>query len=134
MDEKNLELIEEERIRLLEEYSKMTPGCEDAKDLLDDLDRLTKIAADQEKIIVEQEKNENDRKAKKWDRIKDIALSIGGGFVKLAVGIGGPVLVTIIGNKFLGIKVDDILKFEESGGYVSSTMGKALIGSIVRRK
>lgn len=132
-DEKTLdERIEEARVALLKEYSKVNPGSEDAAKILTDLKDLTEVAETQQKIVDEQRKTENDRKNKKWDRFKDLALSIGGGLVKLFIG-AVPIYIALRHDEFLGQKIDQAFEFEEKGNYPASKLTQGLLGNLFRK-
>ena len=133
-DEKTLdERIEKARIALLDEYSKVNPGSEDAARSLTDLKDLTEVAETQQKIVDEQKKTESDRKNKKWDRLKDLALSIGGGVVKLFIGVAVPVYIALKHDEFLGQKIDQAFEFEEKGNYPASKQTQGLLGNLIRK-
>lgn len=133
-NEKTLdERIEEARRNLLEEYSKVNPGSEDAAKILTDLKDLTDVAEVQQKITDEKTKTENDRKSKKWDRIKEVGLAIGGGAVKLFVGVFVPIYIAMKHDEFLSEKIDQAFTFEESGNYPSSKLTQGLLGNLFRK-
>ena len=133
-DEKTLdEQIEAARKALLEEYSKVNPGSEDAARILTDLKDLTDVAEKQQQIDDEQKKTENDRKSKKWDRIKDLALSIGGGVVKLFIGVAVPIYIAVKHDEFLSQKIDQAFEFEANGNYPASKLTQGLLGNLFRK-
>lgn len=152
MEEKsNNELLEEEIQRQLN-YLKSAPvGSEEAKAIIDDLVELSKISAEQTKLKLEAEKNQNEKdlnesklkqaeeqhadeqareeisrkeekKARVWDRVLQ------------GVSIGVPIAVAVIGQVFTNKQLGVLLKFEQTGEYVTSSAGKSLIGSLFRKK
>ena len=133
-DEKTLdEQIEAARKALLEEYSTVNPGSEDAARILTDLKDLTDVAETQQKIVDEQKKTENDRKNRKWDRVKEITLTIGGGLVKLFIGVAVPIYIAVKHDEFLSEKFDQAFEFEANGNYPASKLTQGLIGSLFRK-
>ena len=133
-DEKTLdERIEEARRALLDEYSKVNPGSEDAAKILTDLKDLTDVAETQQKIVDEQKKTENDQKNRKWDRIKDLTLSIGSGLVKLFIGVAVPIYIAVKHDQFLSEKLDQAFEFEANGNYPASKVTQGLLGNIIRK-
>lgn len=133
-DEKTLdEKIEEARRALLNEYSKASPGSKDAAGILADLKDLTDVASAQQKIVEEEKKTENDRKSKKWDRIKDISLGIGSGLVKLFIGVVVPIYVAVKHDEFLSQKIDQAFEFEANGNYPASKLTQGLLGNLFRK-
>ena len=133
-DEKTLdERIEEARRALLDEYSKVNPGSEDAAKILTDLKDLTDVAESQQRIVDEQKKTENDQKNRKWDRIKDLTLSIGSGLVKLFIGVAVPIYIAVKHDQFLSEKLDQAFEFEANGNYPASKVTQGLLGNIIRK-
>lgn len=143
MDERVDTMLDEALMKHLEELNKATPGSEDARRIVDDFVELQKLALDKQKAVMDSEKQDADRdlarekaeaevEAKEEERKMLRKQNI----IQAAIQ-GGGVALTAIGT-FLGIAytnkhVGEVLKFEQDG-YISSTVGKSLLGSIFRRK
>ena len=127
-------MLNEALQKQLEELNKAQPGSEDAQKIVDDFVQLQRLAIEKQKADLDlaREKAEAEVAAKEEDR--KIAKKQN---IIQAVIQGAGVMLTAAGT-FLGIAytnkhVGEVLKFEQSG-YVGSTVGKSLLGSIFRKK
>lgn len=133
MDHENLELIEKERKRLLEEeLSDADFGTEESKKALSDLKELTEMANKERSLMIEEEKNKAEALEKKKERRHGLILGIIDGAVKLAVA-GTAIAVAVLNNKFTGQAIGEVLKYESDGEYISSQIGRSVIGGLFRR-
>ena len=151
MDEQNLELIEQEAKRLLEEdLSKCAYGSEDSKAYLQDLKELSAMANEAKKLEIEAMKvkaeaeakekalqlehekslQESDDKAKERKNNWITALIDAGAKIVVA---GAGIAVCVLSNKFTGNALNEVLKYESGGEYISSMIGKSVIGGLFRK-
>lgn len=151
MDEQNLELIEQERKRLLEDdLSKCAYGSEDSKTHLQDLKDLSAMANEAKKLEIEEMKvkaeaeakekalqleyekslRESDDKAKERKNNWITALIDAGAKIVVA---GAGIAVCVLSNKFTGNALNEVLKYESGGEYISSMIGKSVIGGLFRK-
>lgn len=151
MDKTNNELLEAELKRQLNCLKDVEAGSQEAKAIVDDLLELSKIAAEQQKIELESTKLEGERKlnelklkqaeeqfaldqkAKELDR-KEAKKKRVWDHILQGVGIGVPVLITVIGELAINRRLGQVLTFEQTGEYVASSAGKSLLNSAFRRK
>lgn len=144
MDEQNLDLIERERRRLLEEdLSKTDYGSEDSKRYLEDLKELSAMANEAKKLEIEEMKAKSDAELKAKaleqeaeDKAKErktnrIMSWIDAG-AKIVVA-GTAVVVCVLNNRFSGGALGEVLKYESGGEYISSMIGKSVIGGLFRK-
>ena len=115
MEEKdNLDLLEEERRRLLEEdLSGVSYASEDSKEYLEDLKDLSAMANKERELRIEEERIKVEAENKKKERRHGLILGIIDGTVKLVVA---------------GVTI--VLGYEASGEYISSKAGQGIVGSI----
>ena len=150
MDE-NLELIEREKKRLLEELSKVEYGSEEAKRYLEDLKELYAMAnkdhelMNEEKRIeaeatakaaalqLEHEKSVQEAEDKAKERRNNWIIVIVDGVVKIVVA-GAGIVIASMNNGFMGKALTEVFKFESDGNYVGSLAGKGILGGLFRRK
>ena len=151
MNEQNLELIEQERKRLLEDdLSKCSYGSEDSKAYLQDLKELSAMANEAKRLEIEGMKvkaeaeakekalqleyeksmRESDDKAKERKTNRILAWIDAGAKVVVA---GTAVVVCVLNNKFTGGALNEVLKYESGGEYISSMIGKSVIGGLFRK-
>lgn len=151
MNEQNLELIEQERKRLLEDdLSKCAYGSEDSKAYLQDLKELSAMANEAKELEIEEMKvkaeaeakekalqleyeksmRESDDKAKERKTNRIMAWIDAGAKVIVA---GTAVVVCVLNNKFTGGALNEVLKYESGGEYISSMIGKSVIGGLFRK-
>lgn len=151
MDKQNLELIEQETKRLLEDdLSKCAYGSEDSKAYLQDLKDLSEMAIEAKKLEIEEMKvkaeaeakekalqleheksmRELDDKAKERKTSRILAWIDAG--AKIAVA-GAGIVVCVLSNKFTGTALNEVLKYESGGEYISSMIGKSVIGGLFRK-
>lgn len=144
MDEQNLELIEQERKRLLEDdLSKCAYGSEDSKAYLQDLKELSAMANEAKKLEIEEMKikSEAELKAKALeqeaeDKAKERKTNRILGWIDAGAKVvvaGTAVVVCVLNNKFTGGALNEVLKYESGGEYICSMAGKSLIGTIFRK-
>lgn len=151
MDEQNLELIEQEAKRLLEDdLSKCAYGSEDSKLYLQDLKDLSAMANEAKKLEIEEMKVKKEAEAKEKamqleyekslresdDKAKErrnnwITALIDAG-AKIAVA-GAGIAVCVLSNRFTGNALNEVLKYESGGEYISSMIGKSVIGGLFRK-
>lgn len=131
MEEKdNLDLLEEERRRLLkEDLSGVSYASEDSKKYLEDLKDLSAMANKERELKIEEEKIKVDAENKKKERRHGLILGIIDGTVKLVVA-GVTVVVCVMNNESAQNALSDVLGYEASGEYISSKAGQGLVGSI----
>lgn len=152
MEEKTKEeLLEEELKRQLQYLSEVPVGTNESKAIIDDLVELSKINAEQTKLKLEAEKIRNEKEleemksarddeklrfeeAQREDELIEESKKRRGDHLWQAIGIGASIAVAVIGNVFMGKQLGTVLKFEQTGEYVSSSAGRALIGTIFRKK
>ena len=145
------ELLEEEIKRHLNYLSTASVGSEASRQIIDDLVELSKIAAEQTKLSIESEKTQNDKELEA-ERLKQseekLALETTQKeldrdeekkkrcweTVLQGVGIGTSIAIAVMGQIFTQKQLGTILKFEQTGEYVTSMAGKSLIGSLFRKK
>lgn len=133
MEHGNLELIEQERKRLLDEDLREAEyGTEESKKALADLKELTEMANKERALAIEEEKIKTDALEKKKERRHGLILGIIDGVVKLTVA-GTAIAVAVLNNRFTGDAIGEVLKYESSGEYVSSQIGRSVIGGLFRR-
>lgn len=147
----NLELIEAERKRLLEELGKCAYGSEDSKVLLQDLKDLSAIATEAEKAKIEAEKVKTEAEAKAADRAlayekskqesedkakerrtSRITAWIDAGSKVIIAGT--TVVVCVLNNESVRTALKEVLDYESGGEYITSMIGKSVIGGIFKRK
>lgn len=133
MNEQNLELIERERKRLLEDdLSKCAYGSEDSKAYLQDLKDLSAMANEAKKLQIEEMKVKTEAEAKAKERkINWITALIDAGAKVVVAGAG--VVVCVLSNKFTSDALNEVLKYESGGEYISSMIGKSVIGGLFRK-
>ena len=149
--EENLELIEKERKRLLEELGKCAYGSEDSKVLLQDLKDLSAMANEAKKVETEAErvkteaeakaadralayeksKQESDDKAKERKTNRITAWIDAGAKIVIA---GTTVVVCVLNNESVREALKEVLNYESSGEYITSVIGRSVIGNLFRRK
>ena len=152
MDEQNLELIEQEQKRLLEEeLSKVAYGSEDSKRYLEDFKELSAMANKANELRIEEIKIKSETEAKarsieldyekakieSEDKAKErktnrITAWIDAG-AKIIIA-GTTVAVCVLNNKFSGKALSEVLNYESAGEYISSMIGKSVVGGLFRRK
>lgn len=150
MDE-NLELIEQEKKRLLEELSKVEYGSDEAKRYLEDLKDLYAMANKDHELInegkrieaeatakaaalqLEHEKSVQEAEDKAKERRNNWILVVVDGVVKIVVA-GAGIMIASMNNGFMGKALGEVFKFESDGHYVGSMAGKGIIGGLFRRK
>lgn len=148
--EDNLELIEAERKRLLEELSRCAYGSEDSKVLLQDLKDLSAMANEAKKAKTEAEKVKTEAEAKAADRAlayeksksesedkaKERKVSLITAWIDAGAKIviaGTTVVVCVLNNESVREALKEVLNYESSGEYITSMIGKSVIGSLFRR-
>ena len=144
MDEQNLELINQEVRRLLDDDLSLSDyGSEDSKRYLEDLKELSAMANEAEKLKIEEMKAKSDAELKSKaleqeaeDKAKERKTSrimawIDAG-AKIVVA-GTAVVVCVLNNRFSGGALEEVLKYESGGEYISSMIGKSVIGGLFRK-
>ena len=145
------ELLEEEIKRHLNYLSTAKVGSEESKQIIDDLTELSKIAAEQTKLSIESKKIQNDKELEE-ERLKQADEKQAEDFankeldrneekkkrrwetVLQGIGIGTSITIAVMGQIFTQRQLGTILRFEQSGEYITSIAGKSLIGSLFRKK
>ena len=145
------ELLEEEIKRHLNYLSTAKVGSEESKQIIDDLTELSKIAAEQTKLSIESKKIQNEKELEE-ERLKQADEKQAEDFankeldrneekkkrcwetVLQGIGIGTSITIAVISQIFTQKQLGTILKFEQTGEYVTSIAGKSLIGSLFRKK
>lgn len=144
MDEQNLELIDREVKRLLDDdLSKTDYGSEDSKRYLEDLKDLSAMANRAHELRIEEMKvkseaelkskameQEAEEKAKERKTNRIMAWIDAGAKIVVA---GTAVVVCILNNRFSGGALGEVLKYESGGEYISSMIGKSVIGGLFRK-
>ena len=150
MDE-NLELIEAERKRLLEELGKCTYGSEDSKVLLQDLKDLSVVANEAERQKIEVEKAKAEAEAKSADRAlayekskqesedkaQERKTSLITAWIDAGAKIviaGTTVVVCVLNNESVRTALKEVLNYESGGEYITSVVGRSVIGGLFKRK
>ena len=149
MDE-NLELIEAERKRLLEELSKTAYGSEDSKVLLTDLKDLSVVANEAGKQKIEAERAKAEAEAKTADRAlayekskqesedkaKERKTNLICSWIDAGAKViiaGTTIVVCALNNESVRTALKEVLNYESGGEYITSMIGKSVIGSLFRR-
>lgn len=144
MDEQNLELIDREVKRLLDDdLSKTDYGSEDSKRYLEDLKDLSAMANRAHELRIEEMKvkseaelkskameQEAEEKAKERKTNRITAWIDAGAKIVVA---GTAVVVCVLNNRFSGGALGEVLKYESGGEYISSMIGKSVIGGLFRK-
>ncbi len=147
----NLESIERERKRLLEELSKCAYGSEDSKVLLQDLKDLSAIATEAEKAKIEAEKVKTEAEAEAADRAlayekskqesEDKAKERRMNLIQAVIDAGAKiviagttVVVCALNNESIREALKEVLNYESSGEYITSVIGRSVIGGLFKRK
>ena len=136
-------MLNEALQKQLEELNKAQPGSEDAQKIVDDFVQLQRLALEKQKMEIEAEKQKADLDLAREKAEAEVAAKEEDHKIAKKQGIlqaviqGAGIMLTAAGT-FLGIAytnkhVGEVLKFEQSG-YVGSTVGKSLLGSIFRKK
>lgn len=136
-------MLNEELERQLEELGKAQPGSEDARRIVDDFVALQKLSLEKQKMAIDAEKQDADReltrekaeaeiKAKEEERKAVKKQNIVQAVIQ-GVGVAATAIGTFLGIAYTNKQISEVLKFEENG-YISSTVGKSLLGSVFRKK
>lgn len=144
MDEQNLDLIERERRRLLEDdLSKTDYGSEDSKRYLEDLKELSAMANEAKKLEIEEMKVKSEAELKTKaleqeaeDKAKERKTNRILGWIDAGAKIvvaGTAVVVCVLNNRFSEGALGEVLKYESGGEYISSMIGKSVIGGLFRK-
>ena len=133
MDEENKNLIERIRTKNLEKLEEVEPGSNEAKALLNDLSDLNDIEERKRKLELEEEKLANENKNKKKERVQAWVTSAIGWVFQVAVGIGVPVLLSVMDHDFQTERGNALLEYEKTG-MITSTEGRTRFSSIFRKK
>ena len=144
MDEQNLELINQEVRRLLDDDLSLSDyGSEDSKRYLEDLKELSAMANEAEKLKIEEMKAKSDAELKSKaleqeaeDKAKERKTSRILGWIDAGAKIvvaGTAVVVCILNNRFSEGALGEVLKYESGGEYISSMIGKSVIGGLFRK-
>lgn len=133
MNEQNLELIDQETKRLLEDdLSKVKYGSEDSEKYLQDLKELCTMANEAKKLQIEEEKIKADAEAKAKERRTNRITALIDAGAKILVG-GAGIVVCVLSNKFTADALKEVLNYESGGEYISSMIGKSVIGGLFRK-
>ena len=147
----NLGRIEAELKRLLEELGKCTYGSEDSKVLLQDLKDLSVVANEAEKAKTEAKKAKTEAEAKAADRAlayekskqesedkaKERRMNLITALVDAGAKIviaGTTVVICVLNNESVRTALKEVLDYESGGEYITSMIGKSVIGGLFRRK
>ena len=144
MDEQNLELINQEVRRLLDDDLSLSDyGSEDSKRYLEDLKELSAMANEAEKLKIEEMKAKSDAELKSKaleqeaeDKAKERKTSRILGWIDAGAKIvvaGTAVVVCVLNNRFSEGALGEVLKYESGGEYISSMIGKSVIGGLFRK-
>lgn len=161
-EKSNDELLEEELKRQLNQLKTFPVGSEESKAIIDDMNELAKIAAERKKLNIEAEKAKADHElavkkhedeqvleAKKLEREqakleaeqeareterKEAKKQRWTSAILQGVGFGVSVGLAAMSRRETRELLGTVLKFEETGNYVSTAAGKSLLGSIFRIK
>lgn len=159
-EKSNAELLEEELKRQLEELKTFPVGSEGSKAILDDMLDLSKVASEWKKLEIEADKakaelelavrkHEDERalEAQKAEREqakfeaewkakenehREASKQRWTAAILQGVGFGVSIGLAAMSRRETRELLGTVLKFEESGNYVSSAAGKSLLGSIFR--
>lgn len=143
MEETKENLLNGELIRMYKTLSATPAGTPEAEKLIKDIAVLENVAAEQRKLEIEakeaEDKAENeDRKLMDERTHKNLELieqqkQRKTDIIMQSLGIGATVVGTVIGQLFTKHLLGTVLRFEQTGEYVTSSAGKSLIGSLFRR-
>ena len=144
MDEQNLKLINDEVRRLLDhDLSLSDYGSEDSKRYLEDLKELSAMANEAEKLKIEEMKvkSEAELKAKALeqeaeDKAKERKTNRILGWIDAGAKIvvaGTAIVVCVLNNRFSEGALGEVLKYESGGEYISSMIGKSVVGGLFRK-
>ena len=151
MDEQNLKLIEQEQKRLLDdELSNVNYGSEDSKKYLEDLKDLSALANKAHELRIEEMKVKAEAEAKEKalqleyekskleseDKAKERKTNWILGWIDAGSKVivaGTAVVVCFLNNKFTENALNEVLKYESGGEYISSLIGKSVIGQLFRK-
>ena len=144
MEETKENLLNEELIRMYKTLSATPAGTPEAEKLIKDITMLESVAAEQRKLEIEakeaEDKAENeDRKLRNEQTHQNLELieqkkQRKTDIIMQSLGIGATVVGTVIGQLITKHLLGTVLRFEQTGEYVTSSAGKSLIGSLFRKK
>lgn len=144
MEETKENLLNEELIRMYKTLSATPAGTPEAEKLIKDIAVLENVAAEQRKLEIEakeaEDKAENeDRKLRNEQTHQNLELIEAQkkrktDFIMQSLGIGATLAGAVIGQLFTKHLLGTVLRFEQTGEYVTSSAGKSLIGSLFRKK
>lgn len=132
MEERNKNLIEEERNRLLLRLKETEPGSDEAKAIINDLSDLTRMVKDQEQLGLEEKKMEVEDAEKKKQRKHDLIRSIGGWTVSIVTLVGTGLIAAFDWRKKKELSDEYFHAANEDGYYPKDPPEKGLFGSIFR--
>ena len=140
MEETKENLLNEELIRMYKTLSATPAGTPEAEKLIKNIAVLENVAAEQRKLEIEAKEAEDkaDRKIRNEQTHQNLELieqqkQRKTDIIMQSLGIGATVVGTMIGQLFTKHLLGTVLRFEQTGEYVTSSAGKSLIGSLFRR-
>ena len=144
MEETKENLLNEELIRMYKTLSATPAGTPEAEKLVKDIAVLESVAAEQRKLEIEakeaEDKAENeDRKLRNEQTHQNLELieqkkQRKTDAIMQSLNSGSVIVGTVIGQLFTKHLLGTVLRFEQTGEYVTSSAGKSLIGSLFRKK
>lgn len=144
MEETKENLLNEELIRMYKTLSATPAGTPEAEKLIKDIAVLENVAAEQRKLEIEakeaEDKAENeDRKLRNEQTHQNLELieqkkQRKTDIIMQSLGVATTIVGTVIGQLFTRHLLGTVLRFEQTGEYVTSSAGKSLIGSLFRKK
>ena len=144
MEETKENLLNEELIRMYKTLSATPAGTPEAEKLIKDITMLESVAAEQRKLEIEakeaEDKAENeDRKLRNEQTHQNLELIEAQkkrktDVIMQSLGVATTIVGTVIGQLFTKHLLGTVLRFEQTGEYVTSSAGKSLVGSLFRKK
>lgn len=144
MEETKENLLNEELIRMYKTLSATPAGTPEAEKLIKDITMLESVAAEQRKLEISakeaEDKAENeDRKLRNEQTHQNLELIEAQkkrktDVIMQSLGVATTIVGTVIGQLFTKHLLGTVLRFEQTGEYVTSSAGKSLIGSLFRKK
>lgn len=131
-DKTNLDRLEEQRKKLLEELDKTAYGSEESKRLLEDLKDLSNMAKQDREHKITEEKNKADAEEAKKTRKQNWILAAIDGGVKLIVGFGTAIVVNQMDHRFRWSSMLKAFEYEKSD-IPSSSITRGIIGSLPKK-